>query len=72
MFTFFESNTCNLRSDMNINQVNMHSTQYGTESRGKNWNLVPAHMKDLKALTTFDNQIKEWIPKECPCRLSKV
>ena len=38
----------------------------------KIWNLVPAHMKDLKALSIFKNQIKKWIPKDCLCRLCKV
>ena len=61
---------------MHLSRVNMHSTQYGTESIGnlgaKIWNLVPVHMKDLKALSTFKNQIKKWIPKDCPCRLCKV
>ena len=54
----------------------VNSKQYGTESIGnlgaKNWNFVPDHMKDLKTLSTFKNQIKKWIPKDCPCRLCKV
>ena len=83
IFTFVENNTYNLRSGMHLSRVNVHSTQYGTESIGnlgaKIWkkscfckNLVPVHMKDLKALSTFKNQIKKWIPKDCPCRLCKV
>ena len=36
------------------------------------WNLVPVHMKDLKAPNTFKNQIKKQIPKDCPCHLCKV
>ena len=61
---------------MQLIRVNVHSTQYGTESigylRAKIWDLVPVHMKDLKTLSTFKNQIKKWIPKDCPCRLCKV
>ena len=61
---------------MYLSWVNMHSTQYSTESVGnlrtKTWNLVPVHMKDLKALSIFKNQIKKWIPKGCSCRLCKV
>ena len=76
IFTFVENSTYNLRSGMHLSRVNVHSTQYGTESIGnlgaKIWNLVPVHMKDLKALSTFKNQIKKWIPKDCPCRLCKV
>ena len=29
-------------------------------------------MKDLKALGTFKNEIKKWIPKNCTYRLCKV
>ena len=75
-FIFFENNTYNLRRGMHLSRVNVHSTQYGTESIGnlgtKIWNLVPVHMKDLKALSTFKNKIKKWIPKGCPCHLCKV
>ena len=60
---------------MHLSRINVHSTQYGTESVGnleaKSCNLVPVHMKDLKALTTFKNQIKKWTPKDCPYRLFK-
>ena len=70
IFTFVENNTYNLRSGMHLNRVNVHSTQYGTESIGylgaKIWD------QDLKTLSTFKNQIKNWIPKDCPCRLCKV
>ena len=61
---------------MQLIKVKVHSTQYGTESigylRAKIWDLLPVHMKDLKTLSTFKNQIKKWIPKDCPCRLCKV
>ena len=73
IFTLVKNNTYNSRSVMYLRRVNVHSTQNGTESIGnlaaKIWNLVPVHMKDLKALSTFNNQIKKWIPKNCPCYL---
>ena len=76
MFTFVENNTYNLRSGMHLNRANVHSTQYDVESIGnletKIRNLVPAHIKYLKTLSTFKNQIKKWIPKDCKCRLCKV
>ena len=54
----------------------MHSTQNGRESISNlgaiNWNLVAVHMKDLKSLSTFKNQIKNWIPKDCLRHLCKV
>ena len=76
IFTFVENSAYNLRSGMHLSRINMLSTQYDTESIGnfgaKTWILVPVHMKDLKALSTLKNQIKKWIPKNCPCRLCKV
>ena len=57
IFTFVENNTHNLRSGTHLSKVNVHSTQYGTESTGnlgaKIWNLIPAHMKDLKTLFMY-------------------
>ena len=74
IFTFVENNTYNLKSGMYLSRVNVHSTQHSTESIGylgaKIWDLVPVHMKDLKALSTFKNQIKKWIPKEMDTYLS--
>ena len=76
IFNLFQNNTYNLRSGMHLNRVNMHSTQYDTESIGNLganiWNLVLVHMKDLRTLSTFKNQIKKSIPKDCPYRLCKV
>ena len=61
--TFVENNNYNLRSGIHLIRVNIHSTQYGTESIGnlaaKIWNLAPVHAKDLKSLSTFKNQIKK-------------
>ena len=62
IYTIVENNAYNLRSGMYLSRVNVHSTQYGTASIGylgpKIWDLVQVHMKDLKALSTFKNQIK--------------
>ena len=33
-FTFVENITCNLRSGTHLSRINVHSTQYGTESIG--------------------------------------
>ena len=76
IFTFVENNNYNLRSSMHLRRVNVHSTQYGTESISnlwaKIWNLVPTYMKDLKTLSIFKDEIKKWIPKDCPYHLCKV
>ena len=61
---------------MPLRRLNVHSTQYSTESIGnlgtKIWNLVLVHLKNLKGPSTFKNQIKKWIAKLCPCGLCKV
>ena len=61
---------------MALRRLNVHSTQYSTESIGnlgtKIWNLVLVHLKNLKGPSTFKNQIKKWIAKLCPCGLCKV
>ena len=61
--TFVENNNYYLRSGIHLIRVNIHSTQYCTESIGnlgaKIWNLAPVHTKDLKSLSTFKNQIKK-------------
>ena len=76
MFTFVENNNYNLKSGIHLSRINVHSTQYNTKSIGnpeeKIWNLVPVHMKNLTALSTFKNQIKKLIPKHCLCCLCKV
>ena len=76
IFTFVKNNTYDLRSGMYLSRVNVHSTQYDMESisnlGAKIWNLAPVHIKDLKLISTFKNQIKKWIPKDCPSRLCKV
>ena len=63
IFTFVENNTYNLRSGMHLSRVNVHSTQCSTKFIGylrtKIWDHVPVHIKDLKALSTFKNQIKK-------------
>ena len=73
IFIFVENNTYNLRSGIRLSKVNVHSTQYSKESianlGAKIWNLVPVHMKDL---STFKNQIKKWIPKDCPCGMCSI
>ena len=35
------------------------------------WQIVPAHLKASFSLTEFKEGIKNWVPRECPCRLCK-
>ena len=56
---------------MHLSRINVHSAQHDKESidnlGAKTWNLVLVLMKYLKALSTFKNQTKKWIPKDCLC-----
>ena len=62
---------------MNPFQSNNVRTVYnGTETisfRGpKTWELVPADIKNSGSLTEFKTKIKQWVPKECSCRLCQT
>ena len=52
------------------------SNRYGTESISffvpKIWEILPNKLKDSDTLQIFKAKIKESIPVECPCRLSKI
>ena len=37
----------------------------------KIWNLIPTNLKHIKSLAKFKEEIRKWIPKDCPCRLCK-
>jgi len=35
------------------------------------WNIMPTELKYSTSLHIFKNEIKKWIPNNCPCRLCK-
>ena len=35
------------------------------------WQIVPTHLKKSFSLKEFKEGIKNWIPRQCPCRLCK-
>ena len=37
----------------------------------KMWNILPLELKELTSVAAFRKGIKEWKPKNCPCRLCK-
>ena len=55
---------------------NVHSVNYGTESLShlgpKIWSLLPDDLKNIESLNTFKINIKQWRPKNCPCKLCKL
>jgi hypothetical protein len=72
VFKFLETN---LRHEK-PNSTNIRTTKYGLESLSylgpKIWKLVPDDCKISKSLKEFKFKIKNWIPKQCPCKLCMV
>ena len=58
------------------NFENPKSTNFGLETirniGPKIWNIIPTGIKNATSVEKFKQQIKNWIPKDCPCRLCKT
>ena len=67
--------TCNLRINSDFAMPNVKSVFHGSESISylchKIWDIAPLELKDLTSVVAFKNGIKEWKPKNSPCRLCK-
>ena len=54
---------------------NVDTVHYGTESLGhlgpKIWSLIPKNLKEIDSLRLFKSNIKQWNPKNRPCRICK-
>ena len=74
--SFLERN-CNysLRGNNFLNRWRVNSVRYGTESVSflapKIWDILPKEIKNSETLNAFSAKFKNWVPQECPCRLSK-
>ena len=70
---------CNINYNLQINSAfampNVKSVFHGSESISylgpKIWDIVLLEMKELPSVVPFKKDIKEWKPKNCPCRLCK-
>ena len=66
----------NLRKNPTFETRDVKSVFYGNETISylgpKIWEQVPNEIKKSASINIFKNKIKDWIPNECPCRLSKV
>ena len=38
----------------------------------KIWDILPTELKRIVSPTLFKKKIREWAPKNCPCRLCKT
>ena len=63
----------NLRSQADLSYGAVYKTNYGLRSlryfAPKNWNIIPADIKNVNNLSDFTFKIKFWLPEYCPCDL---
>jgi len=66
----------NLRHTSLFSTEVIHSVFNGSESASylgpKIWEQIPAEIKNKDSLNGFKNEIKKWIPTDCPCRICKT
>ena len=52
------------------------TVMYGSETISslgpKIWDILPTELKRIVSPTLFKKKIREWAPKNCPCRLCKT
>ena len=65
-----------LRNRPDFITPHVHSVFHGTESISylgpKIWNITPEELKHKKALNSFKESIKMWVPTNCPCILCRI
>ena len=37
----------------------------------KKWEIVPVKLNEFNSQNSFKKEIKNWVPKNCPCRLGR-
>ena len=71
----FSNINYNTRSGSQFHQPSTNTVWNGSETISylgpKIWNMVPAEMKQESSLSSFKEEIKKWIPENCPCRICK-
>ena len=74
IFCFTETNYL-LRRDK-FKTKTPRTVLYGIETASyigpKLWDALPADYKNVNSLDEFKMKIKNWVPKNCPCRLCKT
>ena len=65
----------NLRINSDFAMPNLRSVFNGSEGISylglKIWDIKPLELKELTSVVAFKKRVKEWTPKNCPCRLCK-
>ena len=64
---------CNLRSQIDFTRPNVNSEHFGIRSlrhmAAKVWDMVPNDIKNVNEIETSKNNIREWKPVDCHCKL---
>ena len=75
MFPQRESNY-HLRNSTTLQGRSIKTVMYGSETisslEPKIWDILPTVLKNIVSPTLFKKEIREWAPKNCPCRLFKT
>ena len=75
MFPQRESNY-HLRNSTTLQGRSIKTVMYGSETisslEPRIWDIQPTELKRIVSPTPFKKNIREWPPKNCPCRLCKT
>ena len=75
IFSQKESNY-SLRNSTTLRGRSIKTAMYGSETISslgpKIWDILPTELKRIVSPTLFKKKIREWTPKNCPCRLCKL
>ena len=65
-----------LTTELKLDSRKIHSARYGIETASfvgaRVWKSLPSNLKQCKSLELFKSKIKNLIPENCPCKLSKT
>ena len=75
IFSQKESNY-SLRNSTTLQGRSIKTVTYGSETisslEPKIWDILPTELKRIVSPTLSKKKIREWAPKNCPCRLCKT
>ena len=71
-----EESNYSLRNSTTLQGRSIKTVMYGSETisslEPKIWDILPTVLKNIVSPTLFKKEIREWAPKNCPCRLFKT
>ena len=69
------NNVYNLRKLSEFARPKVHSVFHSKQSISylgpQIWDMIPVEMKNLKTISAFKKEVKNWKLGNCPCRLCK-